>query len=89
MYGNLVAALESKVNVQMSGQVIFFIRHAHGEHNAVMEVALKAYYKAHPVSPSTAAAPTEFPSAAMGALALAACRRCAAGADQLGRLAGR
>ena len=51
----------------MSGQVIFFIRHAHGEHNAVMEVGLKAYYKAHPVSPSTAA-PTEFPSAAMGAL---------------------
>jgi len=31
------------------GQVIFFIRHAHGEHNAVMEDALKAYYKAHPV----------------------------------------
>jgi hypothetical protein len=30
-------------------QVIFFIRHAHGEHNAVMEDALKAYYKAHPV----------------------------------------
>jgi len=69
------AALESKVNVQMSGQVIFFIRHAHGEHNAVMEVALKAYYKAHPVSPSTAA-PTEFPSAANYGGAGTGCRRC-------------
>jgi hypothetical protein len=34
----------------MSGKVIFLIRHAHGEHNAVMEDALKAYYRAHPVS---------------------------------------